>query len=223
MPWRDVLVAHREALHPCPLELGEELVARVGPEAGRPFELAAPVGVRLPELARLPRKQRARAGTDVEGQRATKAQRERLDAQALEPLDAHRVIAAPHEQEHGLARRLVDPLHHRQRGLALVEALDHCGAEAHQLPAEAEGPWLGARLDEVECFEARRAAGRPWCGARSATRPVAGASPRALRQAVPGRGRLWPRPGSGFRGQAPCARPSPGPPALRDRSLHSAS
>jgi hypothetical protein len=48
----------------------------------------------------------------------------------------------------------VDPLHHRQGGLALVQPLDHCRAEPHQLPAEPVGAGLRSRLDEVERLEA---------------------------------------------------------------------
>ncbi|HST19387.1 MAG TPA: hypothetical protein VLK36_17230 [Gaiellaceae bacterium] len=48
----------------------------------------------------------------------------------------------------------MDALHHRQRGLALVEALDDRRAEAHQLPAEPVGAGLRAGLDQVERLEA---------------------------------------------------------------------
>jgi len=48
----------------------------------------------------------------------------------------------------------VDPLHHRQGGLALVQPLDDRRAEPHQLPAEPVGTGLRSRLDEVERLEA---------------------------------------------------------------------
>jgi len=48
----------------------------------------------------------------------------------------------------------VDPLHHGQRGLTLVESLDDRGAEPHELPPEAVGAGLRSRLDEVERLEA---------------------------------------------------------------------
>jgi hypothetical protein len=48
----------------------------------------------------------------------------------------------------------VDPLHHRQRSLALVEPLDDGGAEPHQLPAEPVRTRLRPRLHQVERLEA---------------------------------------------------------------------
>src|SRR5262249_26050992 len=72
----------------------------------------------------------------------------------FEPLDADGVPPAPDDEEHRLSDLLVHALHDRERCLALVEPLDHRRAEPHELPAEAIGPRLRARLDEVERFEA---------------------------------------------------------------------
>jgi hypothetical protein len=48
----------------------------------------------------------------VERERAAEPERQRLDAQAVEPLDANRFVSAPDAEEDGLAGSLVDTLHH---------------------------------------------------------------------------------------------------------------
>ena len=106
----------------------------------------------------LPRKERPRAGTHVQRQRSAEPQRKRPHAESLEALDADGFRAAPHEQEDRLADALVNPLHHGERGLALVESLDDGRAEPHQLPAEPVRARLRAGLDQVERLEASQQA-----------------------------------------------------------------